>query len=557
MFKILVETRRAIYVVRGIIDLVLEIWIAKLYRHKGLRPRPWHKRLLAGIIRRILRRDKITGTFPVQFRKTLERLGPTYIKLGQILSLREDMLPEDVTRELRQLQSGVPPISYEAARGVIESEFQKPIRLIFKEFSEKPIAAASLAQAHMATLVNGQKVVVKVQRPGIIKGMMDDISLMKRLAAIMEKIPGIRDYKPAQLVDEFAVYTMRELDFRQEGKHADIFRENFKEEPNIQVPEIYWDYTTRRLLCMEFVSGLSPDDSKKIKKAGYNGKALAEVGSRFVIKMLFIDGFFHGDPHPGNLLITGKTRFCLLDLGMIGEFSEDTRKNLFLYYYYLITREFDTASEYLLAITKPGPNSDPEGFKAAVAEINRNWYGAGFKNYSLGKLILNALNKGAKFKVYYNSDIMLAIKAIITIEAVGHILDPEMNLADVSKPLMADIFLQQFSVMRLVRSQVIALPDYMTFLEQFPQRLLKTLNMVSSGKIKLERVQRALPAEQTEKARFPVFSAAIFTGGIVLSLSTITPGPLWFGIPALGLGTILISIPGLLKSVLSSNRLKS
>lgn len=551
MFKLLVEIRRAMFVVRGVIDLALEIWISSLYRPKGLRSRPWHKRAFARILRTILRKDKIMYPFPVLFRRTLEKLGPTYIKLGQILSLREDMLPESVTRELRKLQAGVGPITYEEARGVIESEFGKPIHLIFDEFSEKPLAAASLAQAHRAVLVNGEEVVVKVQRPGIIKGMMDDISLMRRLSTIMEMVPYIRDYRPLQLVNEFEEYTMRELDFRQEGKHADIFRENFKEERNIKVPEIYWEYTSRRVLCMEFVHGLPPEDTEKIIAHGYNGKKLAAIGARFVIKMLFMDGFFHGDPHPGNLLITGKTKFCILDLGMIGQFSEATKKNLFLYYYYLITREFETASEYLLAITRPGPNSDPEGFKKAVVEVNKNWYGAGFKNYSLGKLILNAINLGAKHRVYYNSDIMLAIKAIITIEAVGHILDPKMDLAEVTKPLMVEIFLNQFSVMRFARANVIALPDYMTFMEELPNRLLNTMNMLSSGRIKIERALPEKTDASPKKSRAPIFSAAMFMGGVAMLVSTLTPGPLFYGLPVLGLGAMGLSLPGLLKIIFS------
>lgn len=487
MRRVYYEVRRMLAVNSILIDLVIDVFISSLYRPRGLRPRSFGRRLVAGIVRRLFRRPKNFARFPVQFRRTLERLGPTYVKLGQILSLRDDMLPERITHELRKLQSQVPPISYADAKSVIEAEFNLPIKHIFAEFKETPVASASLAQAHLAKLRSGEKVVVKVQRPGITRLISDDINVMRRLAFLMERIPKLRDYRPAHFVEEFAKYTMRELDFAQEGKHADIFRENFKDWTDIIFPKIYWDYTSRRVLTMEFIDGIKPDDREKLRKMGINGPKLAARGAQAVLKMLYIDGFFHGDPHPGNMFVVDKNKLCLIDLGMIGSFTPEVRNNMFLYYYFTVIREFDHATSYLVKLTEPGRNADVVGFRAELAEQIKRWSGAGaFKEYSLGRLIFDTMNIGARHRLYFHGDLVLSSKCIITIEAVGAILDPKMDLAKVSRPMMEQIFAEQMSLARYGKSILRALPDYLEYAEKIPDQFLKTIGMITSGKFQVE-----------------------------------------------------------------------
>lgn len=480
--------------------------------------------MVAVAVRLLLRRPAGIIRFQVRLRQTIERLGPTYVKLGQIMSLREDLLPRRITYELRNLQTKVPPISYEEAKQVVESEFNVPLRHIYKEFAPKPVGAASLAQAHIAYLRNGQKVVVKVQRPGIIPIMTNDLRIMKRLAWILQRIPYVRDFQPQKLIQEFSDYTMKELDFNQEGKHADIFRENFKDDDNVILPKVYWEYTTKKILTLEFIEGVKPDDSEKLKKLGINGPRVAALGARVVIKQLFIDGFFHGDPHPGNLFIVGNEKFCMIDLGMTGQFTPKTMNAMFLYYYYLIIRDFETASKYMVGLTETIPNSDIAGFRAEIEEIGKKWIGAGFKNYSLGKLILNSMNMGARYKLYFNKDIMLAIKAIVTIEAVGYILDPNMNLAKVSLPMMSEIFIGRISPMRMAKPILRALPDYLDFIEQAPATLLRTMGMVSSGKFQIEMVEKTSekrPSEPPWKLWLPFTALAV---GLFLLTADSVPG---------------------------------
>lgn len=511
------EFRRLMAITSIIVRFSLDIFVSRLYRPRGLRPRSFSRRFIALFLRLILRRPAGIIRFPVRLRQTIEKLGPTYIKLGQILSLREDLLPRRITYELRNLQTKVPPITYEEAKQVVESEFNVPLRHIFKEFSPKPVGAASLAQAHIAYLRNGQKVVVKVQRPGIIPIMTNDLRLMQRLAWIMQRIPYIRDFQPQKLIQEFSDYTMKELDFNQEGKHADIFRENFKDHDDVILPKIYWEYTTQKILTLEFIEGIKPDDAEKLKKLGINGPHVAALGARVVIKQLFIDGFFHGDPHPGNIFIVGKDRFCMIDLGMVGQFTPRTMNAMFLFYYYLIIRDFPTASKYMVGLTETTHNSDIAGFRAEVEEIGKQWISAGFKNYSLGKLILNSMNMGARFKLYFNKDIMLAVKAIVTIEAVGFILDPKMDLARVSLPIMSEIFVSRISPLRMTKPVLRALPDYLDLLERTPELVLNTMGMISSGRFQVEMLEKS-----PKKERKPVWQLWVPFAALALGIFGLT-----------------------------------
>lgn len=523
------ELRRALTVNRVVLDLAVDIVLGKLYQPHGLGKRPLSKRIVADLLRRIFGRERIAPSFPIQFRRTLERLGPTYVKLGQILSLRDDMLPERLTRELRKLQSKAPEETYDSIKQVVEADFNKPISTIFEYIDEKPIAAASLAQVHKARLKDGRKVVVKVQRPGIRRIISEDISIMQRLAKILAKLPFSKDYRPVELVDEFTYYTMRELDFVQEAKHAETFRENFKDDPYILFPEIYWQYTSKRVLTMEFVDGITPDDHEKLQAMGIDTKKVAHMGANALLKMLYIDGFFHGDPHPGNMLIVGRSKICFLDLGMIGSFSEETRRNMYLYFYYMVNREFEFATRYLANITSSGPKANLAGFRRELSESIKRWSGSNFQDYSLGRLIFETMNIGAKNQLYFHRDLVLSSKAILTIEAVGNILDPDLDISKVSKPLMEKIFLEQFSPSRISAAMVRSLPDYMRFVEDLPQNLLNTFSMVSSGKFQIEVAEQAVERKQKTKLqedKHSLFSAATLLAGTVFAVSEQTPGPI-------------------------------
>ena len=281
--------------------------------------------------RRVLRRkptmeDELSVSR--RLRLTIEDLGPTYVKLGQILSTRSDLLPPEYLEELSYLQDRVAPASWESAKSVIESELDASIQDLFAQIDPSPMAAASLAQVHQAILPNGDDVVVKIQRPGIEKTINLDLDILYDFASVAQNRTSFGErYELADLAEEFAISLRTELDFRREGRNADRFRENFSKEKHLYVPQIYWEYTTRRVLVQERITGIKIDNITALDAAGYNRHRLATHAADFVLKEVLEDGLFHADPHPGNLLILPGEVLGVLDFGTVGRLDNRDRIN--------------------------------------------------------------------------------------------------------------------------------------------------------------------------------------------------------------------------------------
>lgn len=527
------DFRRFLQVFRAVFDLIFE---SLIYRLLGPPKTPGRIRspikkgaaFMAGHTVRILSGRAYTPQpFPVRLRETLQRLGPTYVKMGQILSVREDILPRELILELRKLQTEVPPFAYSEVKRIVEADLGRPIERIFAEFEPDPIAAASLAQVHKARLRDGSLVVVKVQRPGIPRLIISDINIMRRFAVFFQWFPPTRDYQIKDLVEEFSEYTLRELDFTLEGRNAETFRNNFADDPDVVVPAVYWDYTTRRLLTLEYIEGIKPDDREKLQRFGVPLKKMAAKGAEIVLKQLYRDGFFHGDPHPGNLLIVDRTKWCLLDLGMTGQFTEYTKKYMFLYFYYMVMNEVDMAVYHLLKLARTTPRSDMNGFRRAVTELLREWWGKSFSEFSIGQLIMSSMNIGAKYRVYFHRDLVLASKAVVTIEAVGHIVDPDMDLAEVSAPVLAKIFLEKATDFDAILAPYKdAFTEVAMNLDSLPPNLMNAYEKLLNGKIKIEIANRAQFRKEKFTSGSLLVSASAIFAGFLISVSGSPPGPL-------------------------------
>jgi len=525
--------RRGRATIRQVVSLLFGGFVASVEasRRRGGRGLLFRFRaMVAWVFRRFLDPEISRQPFPAQLRIRLEMLGPTYVKLGQILSLRQDILPEVVTDELRFLLSDLPPVDFDQIQDIIESELHRPIDEIFAEINPLPLGSASIAQSHWARLASGEQVILKVVKPGIRDLLYRDATLLRTTARFLQLI--IPRYQPKRVIDEFCEYTLREVEMTLEAKNGETFAENFADEPDVVFPRIYRRYSGNRVLCMEYLDGLRPDDERVRSLPADERRRLIDLGAEAILRMLYQDGFFHADLHPANLLVLPDTKIGFLDLGMVGHFDPVLRHSLLELFYSLVMEDFDGAARHLASVSQTDPRSDVSGFRTAVREVARRWrHQARFEEFSLALLILECIQLGGRYRLYFPVDMVLMVKALVTYEGVGYILDPEFSVAEVSVRHASRIFRQEYSPKRLwIELQRVA-PDIV-------DALLKTPRLVSEGLATLEERTRRRPQRALTGVRATLFGGACLVSGAIL----VGLGGPWFL-------AVILMITGLLLSL--------
>lgn len=446
----------------------------------GSAPRGKHgllRRALAAVLRHTIRRDLRGEPFPVHFRRRLELLGPTYIKLGQILSLREDILPRSITQELKALLNDLPAVPFAVFLRQIENDVGKPVDEMFLDIDPEPLGSASIAQTHRATTVDGDDVVIKVVKPGIPATLERDARILRLLGALLNVV--IPRYQPKRIISEFCDYTLREVDLRREADNAETFTANFADLHDVVFPTVYRQYSGKNVLTMQFLGGLRPDSLEAQALPREQRERLIDLGAQSIIRMLYQDGIFHADLHPANLLILPDTKVGFIDLGMVGRMDGELRRTMMYYYYCLVTGDAESAARYLGAVAVAGPRSDPVGFRHEVAEISSRWrLAATFEGYSLARLILESVTRGAKYNMYFPVELVLMVKALVTFEGVGHVLLPGFDVADTSRRHIRRIFINQFNPMRFVAEEMRSAPDLLDAAVKLPLLVTEGLRVL-------------------------------------------------------------------------------
>jgi ubiquinone biosynthesis protein len=464
--------------------------------------------LPAFFIRPFLDREIRKLPYPAQLRKRLEILGPTYVKLGQILSLRKDLLPDVVTDELRNLLSDLPPVDFDEIRVVIESDLKRPLDSMFSTVNQMPLGSASIAQSHRARLMTGEDVILKVVKPGIRELIYRDAALLKTSARFLEII--IPRYQPKRVIDEFCEYTVREVEMSLEAENAETFAGNFDDMPDIVFPKIYAEYSATSVLCMEFFDGVRPDDPAVRELPLSERQKMIDLGASAIIRMLYQDGFFHADLHPANLIALPGPKVGFIDLGMVGHFDPGLRHNLLHLFYSLVMEDYDRAARHLTAVSRTGPRSDVLGFRTAVREVARRWrQRATFKEFSLAMLILECVQLGARYQLYFPVEMVLMVKALITYEGVGYLLDPDFNVAEVSERHVGRIFRLEFSPVRLFKEGVRAAPEIFDAIFKMPL-------LVSEGLSMLEEKTRKPPRRRLNATQATLLGGFCLVAGSIL-----------------------------------------
>jgi len=485
-------------------------------------------RVLAAITRPFLDKNLVDESFAVQLRKRLEILGPTYIKLGQIMSLREDLLPNEITDEFKNLLDRLPAVPYPRFVELVEKEIGKPADEAFSIIDEIPVGSASIGQIHRATTVEGQPVILKMVKPGIRETLKRDVVLLKIFGRLLQ-VPFGR-FQPKRMINEFCEYTMREVDLRLEADNAETFSAAFTDEPDIVFPKIYRDYTTQSLLAMEFFEGIKPNAPEIKELPEEDRDRIIDLGAKAIIRMLYKDGFFHADLHPGNLIITPGPKAAFIDLGMVGRFDDELRRTMLYYYYCMVMGDAENAARYLASVAQPGPGSDVKAFKRDVEEICRRWQRASsFEDFSIGQLIMESVAKGGVHRMYFPVEMVLMVKALITFEGVGHFLKPGFDVAAVSQRHINSIFLHQFSPLRLAKESLRGAPELVDALVKAPM-------LVTEGLRVLEQTTKRNPENPFAGIRATLLAGFCIVGGAVIAALS---GPWYLAAALFSVGVIL------------------
>lgn len=423
--------------------------------------------------------------FSTQFRLRLQKLGPTYIKLGQILSLREDLLPKVITDELKNLLDKLPAVSYERFKELIVESIDLPLNTMYRWIDPIPLGSASLAQTHRARLISNEKVVIKVLKPGVRTIIERDTRLLRFFGRFLQLF--LAPYQPARIIDEFSNYTLREVDLRFEADNAETFAAYFKDEPEVRFPRIYRKYCSRDVLCMEYFHGIKPDEHALKKLTAEQRRQAIDLGVGAIVRMIYRDGFFHADLHPANLMIFKKpgskeVSVGFIDLGMVGRFNRDMRKRMFYYFYSLVTGDPESAARYLTSLALPGKGTDIEGFRRAAADMYTRWLMTpNFKEFSLAQVILQSVLMAGHYQIQYPGEIVLMVKALVTIEGVGHIFDPEIDIPSAARKHVRAILLQEFNPLNLIRDSALVLPEMVDVLRKSPLILTEGMKVLESN----------------------------------------------------------------------------
>ncbi len=496
-------------------------------------------------------------------RMVLEELGPTFIKFGQIMSNRPDILPEPLLFELEKLQDSVPPMPNEAAIKMIEHELGKPISELFKNIDPNPIASASIAQVYRAELFSGEKVAVKVQRTGIQKIIETDLEIMFHLSLLMEKhITEIEILNPVEMVKEFERSIHKEIDFSIEASHIERFARNFQTDLSIYVPEVYKDYSTKKILTMEFIDGIKVSNLNGLIKAGNDPLLIAGQGCDLVLKQIFEQGFFHADPHPGNILILKDNIICFLDFGMMGTLLPKYQDYLGNIVVGVVNKDSNKITETLLHLTGTYNVENRDQLEYRVSELINQYAYISLKEIKVGELLNKLFRMLIDFKLRLPSDFYLLSKALITIEGVGTKLDPDFDMVSHIEPFAKNLLKKRLDPVKLVKDLYSSVAEFRLLIKDFPFDIREIIRQIKTGELKVEFVHKGLEPMLTKhdqisnRIAFAIVLAALIIGSSLIVLSKIPP--LWQGIPIIGIvGYIAAGIMGfwLLISILKHGKM--
>lgn len=502
----------------------------------------------------------LDDTAPERIRLVLEELGTTFIKVGQVLSTRPDLVGKEVADELAKLQDKVPPFPFESVKIVIEEELEGPIEEFYSEFEETPIASASIAQVHRARLIDGTEVAVKVQRLNLEEQIKKDIVLMRYLARQADKrVKNLQYYNLPAIVDEFERVIELEMDFSQESRNIKKFRSNFEDDQQVYAPKVHQKLSTTRVLTMEFIHGVKISEILE-SDMDIDRRRIAEIGTECYFKMIFLNGFFHADPHPGNILVMENNVLCFVDFGMVGRLDNEFMENLAELFIYTVNYDIKGMVNQMMYMRLIDDSANIEELKLDLLNILDKYYSAEIND--IGGLINEFSMPGimAKYKIRLPKDFILLGRVLAMAEDLGRKLDPTFNGINLAQPLITKIIKKKLSPLRVLDYQTQYLFEIEHLLKDLPQTMNRVLYRIESGEIKFDFQYKEID-KLTSKIETMVnrVALALIISSLIIGSSLILQTDKGMPMPVIGfseVGLIIFAIASILALGLSISILR-
>ena len=450
----------------------------------------------------------------VRLRRALEALGPIFVKFGQVLSTRRDLLPADLADELAKLQDQVPPFPAQLAVAEVERAFGRSVDQVFEKFESQPVASASVAQVHFAVLPGGTEAAVKILRPGMLPVIMKDLALLDASASLIERFwaDGKR-LKPREVVAEFARHLFDELDLMREAANASQLRRNFPESPLLVVPEVYWDWCTGTVMTMQRMHGTPVSRVDELRRQGVDIPKLARTGVEIFFTQVFRDGFFHADMHPGNILVTPEGRYVALDFGIMGTLTDTDKQYLAQNFLGFFQRDYRRVAQAHVEAGWVPAGTRVDEFETAIRAVCEPVFDRPLKEISFGRTLLRLFQTSRRFNVEIQPQLVMLQKTLLNIEGMGRQLDPDLDLWKTAKPYLERWMREQVGIKGLLRTIRKEAPHWATVLPELPRMLHRALGGDRLGRI--ERTLDALLATERRRTRALEVTVLLLTAAFV------------------------------------------
>lgn len=490
-------------------------------------------------------------TLGERIRRVMEDLGPTFVKLGQLASTRSDLLPEEIIRELVKLQDQVPPFSSDTARGIMEQELDMPVAEMLSWFEDVPVAAASIGQVHLGKLKTGEPVAIKVQRPAITQLVSRDLEILMDLTLMAEKrLHWVKQYQISRIVKEFSRSMMAELDYSLEGRNTEKMALQFHKDKHIYIPKIYWEFTTSRVLTMEYVEGIKLSRREELVRRGYHLDEIAERIVNAILHQIFIEGFFHADPHPGNLLVRKDGSVAMIDFGMVGRLSDELKEHLSSLIIALMRKNTDGMVRAILKLGLMSEEGDIAALRSDLDRIRDEYYNVSFGEISVGKALNDLFGVAQRHQIVIPPDLTLLGKTLLTLEGVIEDLDPSISIMEMAEPFGKKLLKDRFNTGNLQKKVLSRVTELAETLLDLPKQAHQVSTLINKGKLKVEisitelNMMMKKLDQISNRLSFSIvlLSFSIIMAGLIIGSSLSSEATVLWDFPAIEIASVVASL---------------